>query len=71
MQNSNILSEVEVDIFQQKLLNAKRELESCQDEKELTSCSLCEAYLQCETRRAYVKAVYDSMNKGETGGFEF
>jgi len=71
MQNSNITSEVEVDIFQQKLLGAKKDLEQCQSEKELTSCSLCDSYLQCDTRRTYVQAVYDSMSKGETGGFEF
>jgi len=62
---------VEIDIFQIKLQNAKEQLEKCQDEKALKSCSLCESFLACETRRAYVNAVYDSMNKGETGGFEF
>jgi len=70
MQNSSV-TEIEIDIFKQKLLNAKKNLEMCQSEKALKSCSLCESYLQCDTRRAYVKAVYDSMSKGETGGFEF
>jgi hypothetical protein len=31
----------------------------------------CEVLLSCELREAYVKAVYDSMNKGTGGGFEF
>lgn len=71
MQENSVTTEIEVDIFQQKLLRAKEELEKCQIEKSLKSCSQCEHYLQCDTRRTYVNAVYDSMNKGETGGFEF
>jgi hypothetical protein len=46
-------------------------LKACQQEKALKSCSLCEQYLSCDLRKRYVSAVYDSMSKGETGGFEF
>lgn len=71
MQENSNTTEIEIDIFQQKLRSAKEELEKCQLDKNLESCSQCEHYLQCDTRRSYVNAVYNSMNKGETGGFEF
>jgi len=47
------------------------ELKKCQREKNVTSCTQCEKLLLCELRDTYVKAVYDSMNKGTGGGFEF
>ncbi len=59
------------DIFEQNLQEKKRLLHVCQDEKKVTTCSECEKMFECETRRAYVKAVYESMAKGEGGGFEF
>ncbi|MDD5400158.1 MAG: hypothetical protein PHQ93_03100 [Sulfurimonas sp.] len=46
-------------------------IQSCQEDKELKSCSDCEFYLKCELRADYVKSVYNSMSKGDTGGFEF
>lgn len=46
-------------------------LQSCQKSKSLASCSSCEFYLTCELRNDYVKSVYNSMSKGDTGGFEF
>ena len=46
-------------------------LQTCQQEKALKSCSLCEHYIGCELRDEYIKAVYNSMSKGDTGGFEF
>ncbi len=46
-------------------------LQACQKEKNLKSCSACEHYIGCELRDEYVKAVYNSMSKGDTGGFEF
>ena len=46
-------------------------LQACQKEKGYKSCSLCESYLGCELRDEYIKAVYNSMSKGDTGGFEF
>ena len=44
---------------------------ACQKEKNLSTCSACEAYIGCELRKEYVEAVYNSMSKGDTGGFEF
>ena len=48
-----------------------KELKECQDKMGLDSCMKCDKILDCEIRRAYVKAVYESMNKGQGGGFEF
>ncbi len=46
-------------------------LQKCQKDKNLNSCSECENYLDCELRDDYIKSVYNSMSKGDTGGFEF
>ena len=46
-------------------------LQTCQKEKQVPTCSVCEFYIPCELRGEYVKAVYNSMSKGDTGGFEF
>jgi hypothetical protein len=46
-------------------------VQNCQKEKSLQSCSACDSYMACELRSDYVKAVYNSMSKGSTGGFEF
>jgi hypothetical protein len=46
-------------------------LQNCQKEKQHASCSACEAYLECSLRDEYIQAVYNSMSKGDTGGFEF
>jgi len=67
----------------QKTLNEKKDkfeiyldemiikLQSCQKEKTHKSCSDCESYFNCDIRNEYVDAVYNSMSKGDTGGFEF
>ncbi|DAB40914.1 MAG TPA: hypothetical protein CFH81_01015 [Sulfurovum sp. UBA12169] len=49
----------------------QEELQACQVSRELNSCLKCELVLKCELRDAYVISVYESMNKGESGGFEF
>ncbi len=59
------------DKFIQKLKALKEELESCQNGKGFDSCMKCEQVIGCELRSHYVKSVYESMSKGETGGFEF
>ena len=59
------------DVFEQNLQEKKRLLQTCQDERKVTTCSECEKMFECETRKPYVKAVYESMAKGEGGGFEF
>ncbi len=46
-------------------------LKECQEKKELNSCMKCSEILECKIRLQYVNAVYESMNKGTGGGFEF
>jgi len=59
------------DRFERKLDAMIEQLRQCQKTQGLSSCSGCAKLLECELRRAYVLAVYDSMSKGQTGGFEF
>lgn len=66
-----ISNEVELDKFELHLDSMIVKIHSCQEEKSLKSCSHCESYLSCELRSDYVKSVYNSMSKGDTGGFEF
>lgn len=61
----------ELDKFELYLSEMIIKVEACQEEKILKSCSVCEQYFACELRTNYVKSVYNSMSKGETGGFEF
>jgi hypothetical protein len=59
------------DKFELHLDEMLQKLQACQKEKGHKSCSLCEFYFGCSIRDEYVKAVYNSMSKGDTGGFEF
>ncbi|MBN2768806.1 MAG: hypothetical protein JXQ68_06850 [Campylobacterales bacterium] len=59
------------DEWEEALVIKTTELQACQNEKSLKSCMECEKILECELRDAYVKAVYESMNKGQEGDFEF
>lgn len=61
----------ENEVFERQLDEAMKKLQACQKALHVKSCSKCEHYIGCEVRRAYVQSVYDSMSKGETGGFEF
>ena len=61
----------QTEIFEQRLDNALKKLQTCQKEHQLKSCSKCDQYIGCDVRKSYVQAVYDSMSKGKTGGFEF
>ncbi len=47
------------------------ELKKCQTSKGIKSCLGCKELNNCNLRDEYVKAVYESMSKGEGGGFEF
>ncbi len=67
MQPSNETS----DIFEEALQEKKALVQSCQQDKQLATCSDCDRMFECDTRKAYVKAVYESMSKGQGGGFEF
>ena len=59
------------DIYEQDLHEKKALLQACQHSKNVVTCSDCEKLFECETRKTYVKAVYESMAKGQGGGFEF
>jgi hypothetical protein len=61
----------EDDKFELHLDEMILKVQTCQKERNLASCSVCEHYIECELRADYVKAVYNSMSKGKTGGFEF
>jgi len=65
------MSEQTLDEWQIILSQKKEELENCQAQHQLNSCMKCTKLLECELRDTYIKAVYDSMSKGEGGGFEF
>jgi len=65
------MSMQEANVFEERLDVKLAEMQKCQQEKGMKSCSDCSEYIGCSVRRAYVQSVYDSMSKGETGGFEF
>lgn len=55
-----------------KLEGKLLELKKCQQETmQIKSCTQCSKFFDCVVRKEYVKAVYESMNKGSAGGFEF
>ncbi len=58
-------------LYEEKLDTALEELIRCQQEHQLKSCYECEECLGCPIRSKYIRAVYESMSKGETGGFDF
>ena len=68
---SEISEIVEKDAWEEKLEVELDKLTECQKSKGLDSCSECELMFDCEVREACVKAVYESMSKGHSGGFEF
>jgi hypothetical protein len=59
------------DSFEKELEAKKELLQACQKSKNVVTCSDCEKMFECDTRKSYVKAVYESMAKGHGGGFEF
>jgi hypothetical protein len=67
MQTTNL----ELNKFEIHLQEMIKKLQECQVNKNLKTCSDCDQYLSCELRSDYVKSVYNSMSKGDTGGFEF
>lgn len=58
-------------IYEEKLDAAMDYLQKCQNERNVSSCYLCEQCIGCEIRTKYIRSVYESMSKGETGGFDF
>jgi hypothetical protein len=59
------------DAYEITLEEKTRELKACQEEHQHKSCLPCPDLNNCTLRDAYVNAVYESMNKGSGGGFEF
>ncbi|MFA6144787.1 MAG: hypothetical protein WCW84_03900 [Sulfurimonas sp.] len=59
------------DVYEAKLDEAKQALNECQTSKGVDSCLKCSELFGCPVRTHYVRTVYESMSKGETGGFDF
>jgi len=58
-------------IFKDKLKQQIQILKNCQKKEQVDSCLKCKKLLEFEVRINYVRSVYESMSKGEVGGFEF
>ncbi len=67
----NNIEDVSYDEWELKLEAKLKELKSCQEQKGIKSCLDCSLLLNCIVRDSYIHAVYSSMNKGASGGFEF
>lgn len=59
------------DSYERALDRELKSIQSCQESKSLKSCFECRELIGCEVRNRYVKAVYESMSRGESGDFEF
>lgn len=60
-----------LDQYEIQLEQKLKELKKCQEIKKLSSCFPCKEFFKCTLRKEYVSVVYSSMNKGQSGGFEF
>ena len=69
MESAN--QEIQLDEWELELQVKKTELQNCQQQQGVDSCLKCSQLLNCQLRDSYVHAVYSSMNKGASGGFEF
>jgi hypothetical protein len=61
----------QADEWELKLEDQLQILKNCQADKNLAGCESCSIFFECDVRKTYVVAVYESMNKGSSGGFEF
>ncbi len=61
----------DTDRYKERLQETTQKLKSCHSELKVDSCLNCEKIFDCEIRKEYIDAVYKSMSKGQTGGFEF
>ncbi len=66
-----IKEQKEIDFYEAKLKEETENLRKCQKAHKVKSCMSCKEVIGCAVRKAYVNAVYQSMNKGKGGGFEF
>jgi len=60
-----------MDKFEEALEEKIKLLKECQEKNGFKSCLKCDKLFECTLRDEYVKAVYESMSKGQGGGFEF
>ena len=60
-----------LDRYEKALIEKTEILKNCQKMKKVDSCLKCKEIIGCKIRNEYVNAVYESMNKGQGGGFEF
>lgn len=63
--------QTEINSYQEKLEESLKKLKESQNSNGVESCLQCEKVIGCEVRNLYVKLVYESMNGGESGDFEF
>ncbi|WP_331775774.1 hypothetical protein [Sulfurospirillum sp. 1612] len=61
----------EEDKYEEELDKALQAVKACQEKLQLDSCMQCDKIFECTLRKTYVDAVYNSMSKGQSGGFEF
>ena len=59
------------DRFELEMDNKKEILQNCQSDKGLNSCFNCNELFNCQIRKDYVAAVYNSMSKGNVGDCDF
>ncbi len=59
------------ELHKERLLEQIKLVKKCQKEHKIDSCLKCKEVIGCEIRKTYINAVYQSMNKGDSGGFEF
>ncbi|MCR4941270.1 MAG: hypothetical protein K5978_00570 [Campylobacter sp.] len=64
-------NEEKKDAYDIKFDQMCEKLQDCQSEKNLNSCFKCNEIFECQTRKDFVDSAYDSMSKGNVGGFEF
>lgn len=57
--------------FEKELDKKLGELSACQQNMGVESCMGCDEIIGCEIRAKYVDAVYQSMNGGSSGTFDF
>ena len=61
----------ETNNFEERLNQMIAQVQQCQKDAQLSSCMQCDKLIGCELRKQYVQVTYESMSKGEIGGFEF
>ena len=63
--------QTEINLYQQKLDESLKKVQESQKNNGVASCLYCQKVIGCEVRNFYVKVVYESMNGGQGGDFEF